>query len=275
MKRLFVRFLTLGALLQVATVDQLADKIIQPVGSNRPFDRDIFQADYDAVWQTVLRVLSDYQFQFSLKDKPSGKIETGYIIFSRHPQLSKLAAGVKAFGITPKLFLKKWQDGRIKVRVELKGLPDHSAQVIIWPEIQGFASSLFDDTAVTGEWPDCKSNGKFEFELFNEIATQLKRTNQTPPTLPRVTSNSDATLEDFKGGHKEAVGSSNLLVQSAPEGAEIYLNDKLVGMTPSRISLAAGQYRVVLRKYGFKEYQKEFVILQNSDLTVSKELDQE
>jgi hypothetical protein len=46
-------------------------------------------------------------------------------------------------------------------------------------------------------------------------------------------------------------------------------------MTPSRISVAAGRYRVVLRKQGFKEYQKEFVILQNSDLTVSTELDQE
>jgi hypothetical protein len=186
-----------------------------------------------------------------------------------------LTAGVKAYGITPKLFLKKWQDGRIKLRLELKGLPEHSAQVIIWPEIQGFASSLFDDTAVTGEWRDCKSNGKFEFELFNEIATQLKRTNQIAPTVPLVTSNSEATLEGFKAGQKEAAGSSNLLVQSAPEGAEIYLNDQLVGMTPSRISLAAGQYRVVLRKLGFKEYQREFVILQNSDLTVSKELDHE
>jgi hypothetical protein len=275
MKRMLVAFLTIGFLLQVAVTDRAADKMIQPVGNNLAFDRDTFQADYDVVWQTTLRVLSDYQFQFSLKDKPSGKIETGYLIFSRHPQLSKLTNGVKAFGIPPKLFLKKWQDGRIKVRVELRGLPDNSAQVVIQPEIQGLASSLFDDTAVTGEWRECKSNGKFEFELFNEIATQLKRANPAPPSPPLDVSNPSTVLASSKDRQEETFGTSNLLVQSAPEGAEIYLNGRLVGMTPSRISVAAGQYRVVLRKQGFKEYHKEFVILQNSDLTVSKELDQE
>jgi PEGA domain len=275
MKKLFVGFFTVGAVLQVAVADRPADKMIHPVGSDRPFDRDTFQADYDLVWQTVLRVLSDYQFQFSLKDKPSGRIQTGYLILSRHPQFSKLTTGVKAFGKTPKLFLKKWQDGRIKVHVEVKGLPANSAQVIIQPQIQGFASTRLDDTAVTGEWHDCKSNGKFEFELFNEIATQLKRATEEPPSPPLPASSSSTALENAKNKQKETIRFSNLLVQSAPEGAEIYLDDKLVGMTPSRISLAAGQYKVVLRKQGFKEYQREFVILQNSDLTVSTELDQE
>jgi PEGA domain len=68
-------------------------------------------------------------------------------------------------------------------------------------------------------------------------------------------------------------GSSNLFVNSVPEGAEILLDNVLVGMTPARLTIASGSHRVVFRKPGFQDYQREFTALKDSDLTVSAEME--
>ncbi|PYV39793.1 MAG: hypothetical protein DMG06_22215 [Acidobacteria bacterium] len=246
------------------------DKIIPRVDSNL-FDRATFQADYDLVWQIVVNVLSEYQFQFARKDKAAGQIETGYIVLSRHPRFSKLSNGVKAFGNPPRVFLKKWQDGRIKIFAALHRLPDSYTQVIIRPEIEGFASFRLDDTAITGEWRPCKSNGKFEFEFLNEVATELKKKQAAMPATAN-SSVSNVPADGSKSQENEKEGTSNLFL-SIPEGAEVYLNNKLIGMTPSRVSISAGQYKVVFRKPGYKDYQREFMLYGGSDVTVATELE--
>jgi len=241
-----------------------------PVVRSLSFDRATFQADYDHVWQAVFNLLSEYQFQFARKDKAAGQIETGYIIFSRNPRFSKLGNGVKAFGNPPRTFLRKWQDGRIKVFAELRRLPDY-IQVIIRPDIEGFASVRLDDTAVTGEWRPCKSNGRFEFKFLSEVATKLKEEQAMGPAAAAGSTVLGSAAQGSKAQPKEVA--SNLFFQSNPEGAEIHLNNKLVGTTPSRISLAAGEYKVVFRKPGYKDYQREFIILGSSDVTIATELE--
>ena len=68
-------------------------------------------------------------------------------------------------------------------------------------------------------------------------------------------------------------GSSNLVLSSVPEGAEILLDNVLVGMTPSRLTIPAGSHRVIFRKQGFKDYERQFIALKDSDLTVSAEME--
>jgi hypothetical protein len=46
-----------------------------------------------------------------------------------------------------------------------------------------------------------------------------------------------------------------------------------VGMTPSRITIAPGTHRVIFRKAGFKDYERQFTALKDSDLTVSAEME--
>jgi hypothetical protein len=240
-----------------------------PVVRSLSFDRATFQADYDRVWQAVYNLLSEYQFQFARKDQAAGQFETGYIIFSRHARFSKLSNGVKAFGNPPRLFLRKWQDGRIKIFAELHRLPDSYIQVIIRPDIQGFASVRLDDTAVTGEWRQCKSNGRFEFNFLNEVAAKLKEEQ----AMAAGSNVSSSAAQGSKAPQNQKEVTSNLFCQSNPEGAEIYLNNKLIGTTPSRVSLAAGEYKVVFRKPGYKDYQREFIILGSSDVTIATELE--
>ena len=68
-------------------------------------------------------------------------------------------------------------------------------------------------------------------------------------------------------------GSSNLVLNSVPEGAEILLDRTLVGMTPSRLTIPAGQHHVIFRKQGFKDYERQFTALKDSDLTLLAEME--
>jgi PEGA domain len=253
-----------------------AKEMVQPVSDNQWFDRATFQADYDRVWQVVFNLLSEYRFEFARKDKTAGKIETGYLVFSKNPRFSKLSNGVRSYGNPPMAFLKKWSDGRIKLVVQLNRLSDATTQVILRPDLQGFAATRGDDTGVTGEWRQCRSNGKFEFELLNEVATELRnpRSNVTSNPTPSAVSSSEVEPA-AKASEKEGAGNSDVIFQSIPEGAEIYLNDKLIGMTPTRLSLSSGDYRVAFRKAGYKEYQREFVLFPRSDVTIATEMDKE
>ena len=250
-------------------------KIARPVDSEKSFDRSTFQADEHRVWTLLLKILTNHGFDFLIKDKNLGRVETNYIIFSRHPEFSKLSNGVKSLAKTPRLFLKKWLDGRIKIFAEVRRLSQNSTEVVLRPDIYGFAQTLTDDSGVSGEWRQCTSNGKFEFELFNELATGLRKEgSMNPPEVtqaqPKPEAAATAPVTDASVSRQ---GSSNLVLSSAPEGAEILLDNVLVGMTPSRLTIAAGPHRVIFRKRGFKDYVRQFIALKDSDLTVSAEME--
>jgi len=250
-------------------------KIARPVDTEKSFERSTFQAHEHQVWTLLFKILTNHGFDFLIKDKNLGRIETTYIIFSRHPEFSKLSNGVKSLAKTPRLFLKKWLDGRIKIFAQVSRLSQNSTEVVLRPDIYGFVSTLTDDSGVTGEWRQCTSNGKFEFELFNELATGLRKEgSMNPPevtqTPPKPEAAATAPVTDGAAGRQ---GSSNLLLSSDPGGAEILLDNVLVGMTPSRLTIAAGPHRVIFRKQGFKDYERQFIALKDSDLTVSAEME--
>jgi hypothetical protein len=254
---------------------QEGGKIAAPVDTEKSFERSTFQADQHQVYELLFRILTNRGFEFLIKDKNLGRIETNYVIFSRHPEFSKLSNGVKSLAKTPRVFLKKWLDGRIKIFAEVRRLAQNSTEVVLRPDIYGFVSTLTDDTGVTGEWRQCTSNGKFEFELFNELATGLRKEgSMNPPEVTEVPQKPlpNPVINPLDNSSKRP-GSSTLVVSSVPEGAEILLDNVLVGMTPSRLTIAAGSHRVVFRKPGFKDYQREFTALKDSDLTVSAEME--
>jgi hypothetical protein len=245
-------------------------KMVRPVDTDKSMDRSSFKADYDQVWQLLDDILTEYGFKYRFKDKSIGRLETGYVIFSRDPHFSKISNGFKAFAHPPRVFLKKWDDGKMKIFAEVHQVSDNSVQVVVHPDIYGFAASLMDDSSVTGEWKQCQSNGKFEFEVFNEIATRLRK---GPVVESSASPTSHATEENAETRPiEEGVQDSNVFVNSVPEGAEILLNNQLVGMTPSRLSLKPGTYEVILQKEGYKKFSRQFVVMHGSDLTISTEL---
>ena len=56
---------------------------------------------------------------------------------------------------------------------------------------------------------------------------------------------------------------------STPAGAEITLDGKYVGSTPSEISLSIGSHVVVLSMSGFAQWKRDLTVLSGSQLTVN------
>ena len=64
-------------------------------------------------------------------------------------------------------------------------------------------------------------------------------------------------------------------VTSVPEGADITVDNKSVGHTPTKLQLAAGDRTISLTKTGFKTWQRTLSVADNYKLTLYVELQKE
>jgi hypothetical protein len=82
----------------------------------------------------------------------------------------------------------------------------------------------------------------------------------------------------LKDGKLEAVatsgqGSARVNVQSDPSGVEIYLDDQLVGSTPSAILASPGKHTFRLHAQGRADWTRQVNLLPGSDLSLTANLD--
>jgi hypothetical protein len=70
-----------------------------------------------------------------------------------------------------------------------------------------------------------------------------------------------------------ATGPSTVAVKSTPEGAEISIDGKFVGSTPSTLRLAAGEHSIVIEKSGFKSWQRTMTVNTSGNVTVDATLE--
>ena len=85
------------------TLGQEKGKIARPVDSEKSFERSTFQADQHQVYTLLFKILTKHGFDFVIKDKNLGRIETNYVVFSRHPEFSKMSNGVKSLADHPSI----------------------------------------------------------------------------------------------------------------------------------------------------------------------------
>ena len=63
-------------------------------------------------------------------------------------------------------------------------------------------------------------------------------------------------------------GSGNVTVSCDPPGAEIYVDGKFVGQTPSTIELPAGSHHVEVKSHGKRDWARDLDVLKDSQLTL-------
>lgn len=71
-----------------------------------------------------------------------------------------------------------------------------------------------------------------------------------------------------------ASGETQLDVTSSPAGADIEVNGRFVGNTPSAIHLAAGEYTVAVKKTGFSSWERK-VKVSGGNVTLLAELEKQ
>ena len=73
-------------------------------------------------------------------------------------------------------------------------------------------------------------------------------------------------------GESEA---SPVSIKSTPDGADIIVDEKYVGSTPSVIQMAAGDHEIEIAKAGFKAWKRQISVSPGGQVTISATLDKE
>ena len=68
---------------------------------------------------------------------------------------------------------------------------------------------------------------------------------------------------------------SSVEVKSTPDGADITVDDKYMGSTPSILKLTAGDHKIKLEKSGFKIWERTLTVAAGETATVNPALDKE
>jgi PEGA domain len=76
------------------------------------------------------------------------------------------------------------------------------------------------------------------------------------------------------GQAAQKIGSA-VLLRSVPDGADINVDSKYMGSTPSTIHLAPGDHNVSVEKSGFKAWQRTVTVTNGSDITVDATLEKQ
>jgi hypothetical protein len=71
----------------------------------------------------------------------------------------------------------------------------------------------------------------------------------------------------------DSTGPSSVLVKSTPEGAEITVDDKFLGTTPSTVHLTPGEHKIVISKAGFKAWERTMTINANGSVNLDVTLE--
>jgi len=84
---------------------------------------------------------------------------------------------------------------------------------------------------------------------------------------------SNASTAPFSNSNEPALSSIN--IKSTPDGAEITVDEKYMGSTPSTLRLSAGDHKIRLEKTGFKTWEKTLTVNSGESATVNPSLEQQ
>ena len=88
---------------------------------------------------------------------------------------------------------------------------------------------------------------------------------QTAPALPDTTTGQEAGVSDSE--------SSSIMIKSIPDGAEISINGKFVGSTPSTLRLKFGEHTISIKKAGFVLWERTMTVSAGGNLTLDAVLE--
>jgi len=66
---------------------------------------------------------------------------------------------------------------------------------------------------------------------------------------------------------------SSVIVKSTPDGAEIMVDDKFLGTTPSTVQLTPGEHKIVILKAGFRSWERTMTISPNGSVNLDVSLE--
>jgi hypothetical protein len=107
-------------------------------------------------------------------------------------------------------------------------------------------------------------SGRFDIKLdpVSLASTPVETIGREGPLRPAAAATVPAKESDAH------VPDGSVMIASDPPGAEIYVDGKFVGQTPSTIHLASGSHRVEVKSQGKQAWARDLEVLKDSQLTL-------
>ncbi len=128
----------------------------------------------------------------------------------------------------------------------------------------------FDWVAITG-----RRRGNYfllkseHFEIKLEAVSYGNSTGQAAETFGREGPMRPPSAEMLRASEpKISSEAGSAAIASEPTGADIYIDNKFVGQTPSTLRLAAGSHHVEVRLQGKETWERDLDVLKDSQLTL-------
>jgi hypothetical protein len=114
-------------------------------------------------------------------------------------------------------------------------------------------------------WHALESNSFFEEMLLAIIDEQIK-------DRPLTVANANPGISQSAAERSDSTPMASVSITSNPSGAEIEIDGRFVGSTPSKFDVAAGKYQVDIRKSGHEDWTRKLDLLQGANITLQAEL---
>ena len=95
------------------------------------------------------------------------------------------------------------------------------------------------------------------------------------PEAGATTAQSGTDAAPTQNGNGLSAPLSTVEVKSTPDGAEITVDEKFMGNTPSSLRLSVGDHKIKLEKSGFKTWERTLTVGAGETATVAPSLEKQ
>jgi len=106
---------------------------------------------------------------------------------------------------------------------------------------------------------------KFGLKQASEVQPSPAATTTPPPPSVQPPALASVASENL----------ATVVVKSTPDGADVTVNGKFVGSTPSTLRLVAGDHAILIEKSGFKSWQRTMSVSPGGIVTIDATLDKQ
>jgi hypothetical protein len=149
---------------------------------------------------------------------------------------------------------------------------DHSMTVRI--SMEGYLTEQLTLTEGPFEWVAVNGRRHGNYFLLKASRFDVKLDPVSYASAPVETIGHDgplrpASVSSFRSDTNESQASiGSVAIASDPPGADIYVDGKFVGQTPSTIHLSGGSHRVEVKSQGKQNWERDLEVLKDSQLTL-------
>jgi len=115
--------------------------------------------------------------------------------------------------------------------------------------------------------------GMANLTVHPSYGTSTQSAAPAADTTPALKHRPDPPPESRQASPSQTEQRTAVLVKSKPDGADITVDGKYVGSTPSTLKLASGDHSISIRKTGYKTWERVISVSAGGDITVDATLE--